>query len=100
MHDHDHGHPNKPLHRFGEITAYEGTLFHRSQLMHLATEIFAAGVPKGRVTNMDAEDSFYTPKEAVAVAVELIAAVDEQIIGCRLPEESVEDDAPAGNPEP
>ena len=87
MHDHDHSHePEVAMHTFGKITPYEGTLFHRSQVMHVATEIYKSGVPKGRVTPMAGEDTFFTPKEAVEEAIKLVEAIDDHIISCRIEE--------------
>jgi hypothetical protein len=54
----------------------------RAELLHIATIIFKAGIPTGRVNPMASEDPYYTPKQAVNVAIELIGRVDDYIVGC------------------
>lgn len=86
MHDHDHDHQVTTTrdHDFGELTSSELMLLYRSQLLHVATEIFTAGVPSGRAATMASyEHPYYDPKEAVEVAQQIIAQVDDVIIKSR-----------------
>jgi len=85
MHDHSHDHDHSEGehdHDFGPLTTHEQTLFHRSQVMHVATEIFKSGVPRKGWTAE--RQPYFTPAEAVATACDLIAAVDQKIHSCRI----------------
>jgi len=87
MHDHSHDHESQDhdaAHEFGELTPYEESLFRRQQVMHVATEIYKAGIPKGCVSPQYAEDPYFSPAQAVDRAVELIAAVDDYVVSRRI----------------
>jgi hypothetical protein len=54
-------------HDFGALTPYERALVERSHLMHVALEVYKAGLPRGKAENKDLSGlkPFYSPQLAV-----------------------------------